>query len=72
MSKVYIIKLILAVYLLMCSTLFDVLLLKKLKSNFSLASMKLLTNFFKILTVTLFRQPKAAIFTLKMHKGSRL
>jgi hypothetical protein len=48
--------------------------MKKSNSQFYLALFKLLTNLviFKILPVTRFKGPKAAILTLKMLLGSRL
>jgi hypothetical protein len=45
--------------------------MKKSNSKFKLAPLKLLT-ILKILPVTRFKDPKAAILTLKMLTGSRL
>jgi hypothetical protein len=54
------------------SHFFDALLLtKKSKSKFMLASMKLMNNL-KILSVSLFRDRTTAILTQKMHTGNRL
>ncbi len=51
---------------------FDSLLLKKSKQKFLLDSMKLFTSKTKFLVIKLFRDPTAAILTLKMLSRNRL
>jgi hypothetical protein len=46
--------------------------LSKGSNDLLLAPLKLDTNFLKLSEVTLFKDPKAAILTLKMHTESRL